>query len=105
MNQRVLRGIEVSDDTLAVDLITKVCKESGSDRHFLAEHHTAGHMRSEFFFPTIANREKRSRYRSDDTALERAKGFVADMRAKEPEQRIEDGVRQKILEEFPEIVR
>jgi hypothetical protein len=29
-------------------------------------------MRSEFFFPTIANREKRTMYRTDDTALARA---------------------------------
>jgi trimethylamine--corrinoid protein Co-methyltransferase len=45
MNQRVLRGIEVSDDTLAVDLITDVCEEVGSNRHYLAEFHTAEHMR------------------------------------------------------------
>jgi trimethylamine--corrinoid protein Co-methyltransferase len=105
MNQRVLRGIEVSDDTLAIDLISKVCQESGSNRHYLAEFHTAEHMRGEFFFPTIANREKRAMYRTDDTALERAKAFVAEMRATEPEQRIEGGVRRKILDGFPEIVR
>ncbi len=105
MNQRVLRGIEVSDDTLAVDLIYKVCRESGSNRHYLAEFHTAEHMRGEFFFATIANREKRARYRADDTALARAKAFVADLRATEPEHRIEAGVRQKILDAFPEIVR
>jgi len=105
MNQRVLRGIEVSDDTLAVDLIAKICEESGSNRHYLAEFHTAEHMRGEFFFPTIANREKRAMYRADDTALERAKAVVAEMRAAAPEHRIEGGVRQKILDEFPEIVR
>jgi len=32
-------------------------------------------------------------------------GFVADLRAKEPEHRIEGGVWQRILVEFPEIVR
>jgi len=105
MNQRVLRGIEVSDDTLAIDLISKVCRESGSNRHYLAEFHTAEHMRGEFFFPTIANREKRARYSADDTAMARARAFVADLRAKEPEHRIEGGVRQRILGEFPEIVR
>ncbi len=105
MNQRVLRGIEVNDDTLAVDLIAKVCEESGSNRHFLAEFHTAEHMRGEFFFPTIANREKRAMYEPDDNALARAKSFVAEMRAAEPGHRIEGGVRQKILDEFPEIVR
>jgi len=72
---------------------------------YLAEFHTAEHMRSEFFFPTIANREKRAVYRADDTALARAKAFVADLRAKEPAHHIEGGVRQKILDDFPEIVR
>jgi len=105
MNQRVLRGIEVSDDTLGLDLIAKVCGETGSNRHFLAERHTAEHMRSEFFFPTLANREKRAMYRADDTALERARAFVSDLRSKEPVQRIESGVRKKILDRFPEIVR
>ena len=105
MNQRVLRGIEVSDDTLAVDLIAKVCEESGSNRHFLAEFHTAEHMRGEFFFPTIANREKRAMYEPDDTALARAKAFVAEIRSTEPESRLDADLRQKILDAFPEIVR
>ena len=54
---------------------------------------------------TIANREKRARYRSDDNSLARAKAFVADLRAAEAEHRIEGSVRQRILDEFPEIVR
>jgi hypothetical protein len=62
-------------------------------------------MRGEFFFPTIANREKRAMYRTDDTALARAKAVVAQIRAAAPEHLIVDGVRQKILDEFPEIVR
>jgi len=43
-------------------------------------------------------------YRTDDTALERAKAVVAEVRAAEPEQLIEGVVRQRILDEFPEIV-
>ena len=42
---------------------------------------------------------------ADYTAMARAKAFVTDIRAAEPEQRIEGGARQKILDEFPEIVR
>jgi len=105
MNQRVLRGIEVNDETLAVDLITKVCEESGSNRHFLAEFHTAQHMRDEFFFPKLANREKRARYEAEDTALARAKAVVAGIRGAVPESRLDAGVRDKILGMFPEIVR
>mgnify|MGYP001827095386 CR=1 FL=1 len=105
MNQRVLRGIEVNDDTLAVDLIAKVCGETESNRHFLAEFHTAEHMRSEFFFPEIANREKRAVYSSEDNALARARAFVAEIRSAESQSRLDAAVRAKILEAFPEIVR
>jgi trimethylamine--corrinoid protein Co-methyltransferase len=105
MNQRVLRGIEVNDDTLAVDLIAKVCGETGSDRHFLAEFHTAEHMRNEFFFPEIANREKRAMYSPEDSALARARAYVAETRSAEPESRLDAAVRAKILEQYPEIVR
>jgi trimethylamine--corrinoid protein Co-methyltransferase len=105
MNQRVLRGIEVTDDTLAVDLIAKVCEETDSNRHFLAEFHTAEHMRSEFFFPEIANREKRAVYSSEDNALARARAVVAEIRSAEPVSRLDAAARAKILEAFPEIVR
>ncbi len=105
MNQRVLRGIEVTDDTLAVDLIARVCEETGSNRHFLAEFHTAEHMRGEFFFPEIANREKRAMYRPEDSALARARARVAEVRSAERESRLDASVRAKILETFPEIVR
>jgi trimethylamine--corrinoid protein Co-methyltransferase len=105
MNQRVLRGIEVNDDTLAVDLIAKVCQESGSERHFLAEFHTAEHMRDEFFFPSLANREKRAMYEPDDNTLARARAVVAEIRSAPQESCLDPEVRHKILETFPEIVR
>jgi trimethylamine--corrinoid protein Co-methyltransferase len=105
MNQRVLRGIEVNDDTLAVELISKVCRESGSNRHFLAERHTVDHMRSEHFFPTIANREKRARYRTDDNALARARAFVTEIRSTDPESLIDPVIRNKLLAAYPEIIR
>ena len=42
MNQRVLRGIEVNDETPALDLICEVNRESGSERHFLTRQHRMG---------------------------------------------------------------
>jgi trimethylamine--corrinoid protein Co-methyltransferase len=105
MNQRVLRGIEVNDDTLAVEPISKVCRESGSNRHFLAERHTVDHMRSEHFFPTIANREKRARYHADDNALARARAFVTEIRSTEPESLIDPVIRKNLIAAYPEIIR
>ncbi len=77
MCDRVLEGIEVSDETLALELI--LGKGPGQD--FLAEPHTVEHMRREFFVPRLANRRKRAAWTPDDSALARAKAFVAEVRA------------------------
>jgi len=52
---RALRGIEVNDETLAVDVI----KEVGPGGHFLAHKHTLKHLKTEHFIPKILNRQMR----------------------------------------------
>jgi len=96
MCDRVLKGIEVSDDTLALDLLI----EKGAGGDFLAEEHTVRHMRSEFFVPELANRQKREKWSADQTALARARAFVAAVRAADAESCLEPAVRQKILNRF-----
>ncbi len=51
--QRTLRGIEVTDETLAVDVIREVVEGPG---HYLGHAETLAKMKSEFLYPTIANR-------------------------------------------------
>ena len=51
--RRLLRGFEVNDDTLAVDLIN----ELGPGGTFTSTRHTVRHMRSEFWQPRIWRRE------------------------------------------------
>jgi trimethylamine--corrinoid protein Co-methyltransferase len=104
MNQRVLRGIEVNGDTLAVDLMCEVLKETGTERQFLATPHTTQHMRGEFFFPKLANREKRATYQPDDDTLARARALVAEIRSAPQESHLDPNVRQKILDTYPEII-
>jgi len=101
MCQRVLRGIEVDDDTLGTELLI----EKGPAQDFLAEEHTIRYMRSEFYQPRLANREKREAYRADDTALARAKAFVEATREAPAESCLDADVRKQILDAFPEIVR
>lgn len=55
MVKRALRGIKVNDETIAQHLIEQV----GPAGNYLAEAHTVEHMREEFFFPSLADREKR----------------------------------------------
>jgi len=99
MCQRVLRGIEVSDDTLAMELMI----EKGPGGNFMAEKHTVRHMREEFFFPKLANRDKRAELKLDDDALSRAKAFVQGMRESDHKSRLSWKPRRWILEAYPEI--
>lgn len=54
MARRLVRGIEVNDETLAVDLIDKV----GPGGHFLAEDHTFRHFKKETWYPSLINRQR-----------------------------------------------
>ncbi len=99
MCQRVLRGIEVNDDTLATDLIV----EKGPGNDFLAEEHTVRHMRGEFFVPKLANRNKRQASDAAESALSRARRFVQEIRAAEHQSRLPAETRQSILNKYPEV--
>lgn len=55
---RVLEGVEVSEDTLAVDITAKV----GPGGNFVQEDHTLQYMRKEHFVPKIADRKQRENW-------------------------------------------
>lgn len=50
--KRVLRGIEISDETLALDVIHSI----GPGGEYLSHPHTLKHFRSEFFIPKLFDR-------------------------------------------------
>jgi len=50
---RITRGVEVNEDTLALEVL----REVGPGGNFLGHDHTAKHLRKEFWFPKITNRE------------------------------------------------
>lgn len=52
MVRRFMRGIEVNDETLAVDVVDEV----GPGGHFLGEDHTVENFKNETWFPDIVNR-------------------------------------------------
>ena len=97
--ERLRQGIEVTDDTLALDLI--LAKAPGED--FLAEMHTVEHMRTEFFTPRISNRDRRDTYDAAQSATAGARAFVEQVRSEAPTSRIDGAVRKQILKRFPEI--
>jgi trimethylamine--corrinoid protein Co-methyltransferase len=51
--ERIMRGFEVDEETLGLDVI----REVGHDGTFLAEPHTVRHFRQELWFPQLLDRE------------------------------------------------
>lgn len=52
--RKIIKGIRVDDETLALDVIDKV----GPGGHFLGEEHTFNNFKKEFWIPTVINRER-----------------------------------------------
>jgi trimethylamine--corrinoid protein Co-methyltransferase len=99
MCQRLLSGIQVDDETLATGLMI----EKGPGEDFMMEDHTLRHMRSEFFMPRLANRERRESMAPADTAMARARARVEEIRSSPPASRLPPTARMQILQAFPEI--
>ncbi len=99
---RVLRGIEVNDDTIALDLMLKV----GPGGDYLSEEHTIEHMRSEFADNTVSDREHREEWEaagSKDTfarAHETAVRLLADHQPMPIDQQVDQQIRRR----FPAIL-
>ena len=99
MALRAVRGIEVNEDTLALDIIDQV----GPGGHYLLEDHTIGYMRSEHYFPSaVFNHQGR-----DDWALarstnawDRAKDIVQRILAEHKPQPIDHAADPWIRERF-----
>ncbi|MFH1619242.1 MAG: trimethylamine methyltransferase family protein, partial [bacterium] len=76
MAVRILKGIEVTPETMAFDVISKV----GAGNNYISQKHTAKGLRKEYVFPKIMDRDQRKEWNSkgsrdlwqkaDDTAKE-----------------------------------
>ena len=62
MIARSLRGIEVSDDTLSVDVIHSSAIDPG---HFLGNSQTLSYMESEYVYPTLMDRTPTDKWEQD----------------------------------------
>ncbi len=80
MVRRLLQGITVNEETLAVDVIDKV----GPGGAYIAEDHTIEHMMDEFFYPSLAVRcnfdiwEERDRPSMLSRAIEKVDEILGD---------------------------
>ncbi len=78
MAMRAVRGIQVSDETLALEVIDRV----GPGNHFLADDHTYHHMRTEHYYPSgVIDRQDREGWTADGnlTARQRARTIARDL--------------------------
>ena len=99
MTRRAVRGIEVSAETLAVEVIDRV----GPGNQFFIDEHTLRHFRSEFWFPSLISRggwaawEKAGRLTFKDRGRARLQHIVREHRP-EPLPADVDGAIDAILE-------
>ena len=59
---RAVRGIEVTEETLSVDLIDQVCRGEG---HFLGTPQSLALMNTEYYYPHTGDRKRREDWEAD----------------------------------------
>jgi trimethylamine--corrinoid protein Co-methyltransferase len=98
MAMRAVRGIEVNDETLALDVIDRV----GPGGHFLLDDHTSLHMRHEHYYPSgVIDREIRAAWEANGAsdARDRARGvarrLLAEHRAQPLDPKADAWIRQR----------
>jgi len=99
MAMRVLRGIEVNDETLALDVIDEI----GPGGHYLMAEHTIRHMRSEFYYPSaVVDRQGWEVWQQagGQDARERAKQIARDILARHQPTPLDPAVESWIRRRF-----
>ena len=94
MTRRIMRGVEVSDETLLLDLIDRV----GPGGEFMSERHTAKHCRAEIWNPTLMDRDAWVVWEAAGarTVLDRVRAKLRDILATHQPPPLPDGVTEKI---------
>ena len=77
MAKRILGGVTVTPETLAVDVIERV----GPGGHYLSQDHTRRHFKEEFWFPSLIDRRQRRSWQSSGakTMADRVRARVIDI--------------------------
>jgi trimethylamine--corrinoid protein Co-methyltransferase len=101
MVERLLRGVTISAETLALECIERV----GPGGNYVTDEHTVEHMFSEFFYPKLAVREQYDRWvgRGAPTPLMRAHSVVDEILDGHAH-RLDPAVIEGLRGRFPRIV-
>ncbi len=105
-SRRITRGIEVNEDTLAVEVIKRV----GPNGHYLKDEHTRRYFKSEFWYPNSCDRssfedwDMMGRLTMRDRVIDRVRDIAATHEASPIKPETEAAIR-KVLEEAEERVK
>ncbi len=102
MVKRMVEGIRVSEETIALDVIRRV----GPGGEYVTDEHTLNHFRSELFFTKAGDRRNRAAWLQTggiDTS-ERAWNIARKIWAEHEPRHLEPDIVKRIKEEFPEII-
>jgi trimethylamine--corrinoid protein Co-methyltransferase len=96
---RMVRGIEVNDDTLSVNLIDQVCRGEG---HYLGTSQSLEMMRTEYYYPHTGDRERRGNWEEAGSLdmRERARKRAQEILAAHEPQRLDGSIDQTIRDRF-----
>lgn len=102
MVMRSVRGIEINEDTLALETI----KQVGPGGNYVSEEHTVKYMRSEFFMPQVADRVPRLRWEENGAldGREKARGIAKEILKKHKTAPIDAVVEDGLKKEIPELI-
>jgi trimethylamine--corrinoid protein Co-methyltransferase len=103
MAQRLARGIEVDEESLALDLIQEVAATPSGN--YLAQDHTARRFRQEHYIPRLLAREPYDAWvkAGERSALDRARARAAEILDNHEPQQLDPTVEQE-LEEYRQMV-
>lgn len=103
MAMRAVRGITVNDATIAADVIL----EAGPGGNYLTAEHTVRHMRGEFYFPTLSDRERREVWQAAGapTTQQRANARAREILDEHRPLPLPDGVEERLFSLVPGLVR
>ena len=96
MARRIMEGFEISQDTIALDVIDAV----GPGGNFLTQRHTKDHYMKEIIRPNISNRLSRSAWEGKDAKQlsDKSKDFVKKiLKTHEPEP-LDKNIRKSLRE-------
>jgi len=100
MALRTVRGIEVTEEALAVDIIKQAVIDPG---HFLGHTQTLEVMETEYLYPRLSDRNNQSAWKEDGSQdlFQRARQHVKDMLSVKYPNYIGDDIDAKIRNKYP----